>query len=524
MENRLARLPPKRLRQLVEQGFRALGQGDRQLAADCCRGALREKPDFARAHYLAALIALDSGDRGSAQQALETVATLNPKFAPAWAQLARLFITAGEFVKAEACLVNAANSETGNPAVQDLIGTVFRLAGNLAASQEWHEKAVNKDDEHVPFLINLANSHKFHGDQAAAEVLLRKGIALRPRHSQLHWLLSTTVNATSMEHVDEMRRLLASESHPRSVAYLQYAIGKECEDLQAWQQAGEAFVAGAEARRGTVAYDEAADIALFETAGELFTEEWLAKQETGPNDAGPIFVVGEPRTGTTLLDRIVGAHSAVTSAGELRHLAFAIRQVTGCSEPRQFSPELLRAAACADVEAIGEAYLQSTESLRDTPHIIDKLPGNYLYLPLILAALPGARILHMRRDPMDTCFAIYKQLFADAYLYSYDQEELARHYLRYDQLMRTWRERFPERFVDVQYEDLVQDTGDVVRGILDHLDLTWDDACINYFETRAAVTTASAAQVREPPHTRSIGRWKHYEEMLNPMLCILARQ
>ncbi len=476
---------------------------------------------MARAHYLAAVIALEGGDRNMAQQALETVVRLNDTHSAAWAQLARLFVTSGEFAKAEGCLLNAVNTEQENPAVQDMIGTVFRLAGNLEASRQWHQKAVAKDDQHVPFLINLANNHLYHGEQLAAERILRNCVDIQPDNPQVHWMLSGAHTAMSMQHVNEMRTLLESADHPRSIAYLEYAIGKECEDQQDWQSAGNAFERAAAARRKTVAYDEAAEIELFAAAEQLFTKEWLDKQQAGPDDAAPIFIVGEPRTGTTLLDRIIGAHSAVTSAGELRHLGFALRQVTGANEPRQFAASLLRSAASADLAAIGDAYLASISGLRDAPRITDKLPFNYLYLPLIAAALPGARILHMMRDPMDTCFAIYKQHFGDAYLYSYDQRELARHYVRYAQLMNIWRERLPGRFLDVSYEDLIRNTESVTRQVCEYLDLPWEENCLRYYDDTGTVTTASAAQVREAPHERSIGRWQHYAERLGPMQKIL---
>jgi Tfp pilus assembly protein PilF len=513
--------PSRQMQQVVEKGFAALGAGDRQSAADLCRTALAEQPDMARAHYLAALIALEGGDREMARQALETVVRLNDTHAAAWAQLARLFVTSGQFVKAEGCLLNAVNTQQGNPTVLDLIGTVFRLAGNLEASRQYHEQAVAKDNQHVPFLINLANSRLYHGETQAAEAILRKCIEIQPDNPQVHWLLSGAHTATSMQHVNEMRALLESKEHPRSVAYLEYAIGKECEDLEDWQTAGEAFERGAAARHETVAYDEAAEIELFATAEQLFTEDWLDKQQAGPDDSAPIFIVGEPRTGTTLLDRIIGAHSAVTSAGELRHFGFALRQVTGTHEQRQFTSGLLGAAAGADASAIGDAYLASISGLRDASRIIDKLPSNYLYLPLIAAALPGATVLHMMRDPMDTCFAIYKQLFADAYLYSYDQQELAHHYVRYTHLMNTWRERLPERFLDVRYEDLIRDTETVARQVCEYLELPWEDNCLRYYEDRSTVRTASSVQVREPPHDRSIGRWQHYAERLGPMQKIL---
>lgn len=515
--------PKGEIQRFVEQGFQALQSGDRQRAAEICKEALGRRPDMARAHYLAALIAIDSGKHTTAQKALRTTVELNDQHSPAWAQLARSFVMTGEFVKAESCLENAVNTQRGNPAVHDLIGAAFRLAGNLDAARHWHEKAVAGAPGHVPFLVNLANIRLYFGEQDEADELLSRCIEVAPDNAQVHWLLSRTSKAMNVWHIEAMQDLLAEQQDARSIAYLNYAIGKEAEDLEDWSLAFDAFESGAKARRETVAFDEQNDAAVFETAESLFTAEWLADSEPGLTDAAPIFIVGEPRSGTTLLDRMLGLHSRVNSAGELRHLGFAVRRITGLREPQQFTPELLQAAAVADPFRIGTAYFESTASLRgDAAHLIDKLPSNYLYVPLILAALPKARILHLRRDPMDACFAMYKQLFADAYLYSYEQGELARHYLRYEKLIHVWRQRFPDRVYDVAYEDLVTDSEATLRGVLEHIGLSWQERCLDFANSETPVTTASAAQVREKPHRRSIGRWRMYEERLQPMHAILS--
>jgi len=477
---------------------------------------------MARAHYLAALLAIDSGDHHAAQQALRRTVELNAGHAPGWAQLALSYVATGEFVKAEGCLENAVNTQQGNPAVLDRIGTAFRRAGNLDAARYWHEKSVAGAPEHVPFLVNLANIYLYFGKLADADELLNRCLLLEPENPQLHWLLSRTSTARNVWHIEAIQDLIPQQTESRARAYLNYAIGKEAEDLEDWSLAIDAYEAGAKARRETVAFDEQNDIDVFTTAAKVFTTEWLEEKDEGLVDAAPIFIVGEPRSGTTLLERMLGAHTAVNSAGELRHLGFAVRRIAGSNELRQFTPELLQMAANAEPFDIGTAYFDSTASLRgDAAHLIDKLPANYFYLPLILAALPKAKVLHLRRDPMDACFAMYKQLFADAYLYSYDQQELARHYVRYTNLMATWRERFPGRFLDVDYEDIVTETETTLRKVLEYVSLSWQEQCLDFASSRTPVMTASAAQVREQPHPRSIGRWKHYAGRLEPIRRVL---
>jgi len=510
--------PPAAAQRQLQAGFDAFRAGDLRRAADICKESLGAYPTMSRAHYLAAMIALASNDRASALRALETTVRLNKGNAAAWTRLAELYATGGALRRAEACLQNAASTQQGNAATLDHIGTVFRLVGNLQASLEWHRKACDASPEHVPFQVNLANAHLYLGDHEAARKILEAAVERDPGDARTHWLLSRAGKATSRQHIDTMIEMLGHEHAPQSVAYLQYAIGKEFEDLEDWRGAFTAWSAGAAARRELVAYDEAAEIELFETLEETYTAAWLDKRQSDCSDAGPVFIVGEPRTGTTLLDRMLDAHPAVASAGELRHFGIALRQATGSDELRQFSPDLMRQAATADATAIGEAYVDITSVLRlDAPHIIDKLPSNYLYLPLILAALPNARVIHMRRDPMDTCLAIFKQLFADAYLYSYDLGELARHYCRYQRLMAVWRERFGERFIEVDYEALVSEPEETLRPVLQFIGLSWNDDCLTYFSRDTAVTTASAYQVREAPHQRSVNHWKHFADELTPV-------
>jgi hypothetical protein len=320
-----------------------------------------------------------------------------------------------------------------------------------------------------------------------------------------------------------MRSLAARhENDARSRAFYLYAIGKEHEDLQQWDKAFEAFSQGAEARRSTVDYDEDAEIAMFDFLEQHYTSEWLDSLPEGNPDPSPIFVLGQPRTGTTLVERIISSHSQVHSSGELQQFGLAVRRLGNYRNPKRFSEELFVLAQQLDPQKLGNLYMQTTRKMRgDTPRFVDKLPQNYFFIPLIIKALPNAKIVHLVRDPMDACFSSFKQLFADAYLHSYEQGEMARHHARYRRLMKIWRERFPERIYDVSYEDTAGDLEPNARGLIDYLGLPWEDACLDFHRQDGAVSTASAVQVREPAHTRSIGRWRRYEQQLQPMVLAL---
>jgi hypothetical protein len=346
-----------------------------------------------------------------------------------------------------------------------------------------------------------------------------------PNHPQAHWLVSGLRKATDRRHIETLQALVTQTRNPRGLAFLYYAMGKELEDLEAWDDAFRAFESGAGERRKTLDFDESREVAMFQAFAETFTREWLESGPAGNEDPSPIFVVGQPRTGTTLIERIIVAHSQVHSAGELRQFGHCLRRLGDYREANAVSPKLAELGATIDPGKLGAAYLQTTAKLRgDTPRFVDKLPPNYLYIPLILKALPNSRIVHVRRSPMDACFASFKQLFADAYPHSYEQEEMARHHARYFKLMDTWRERFGDRFHDISYEDTAASLEPNARALIDFLGLPWEDACLHFHEQSGAVTTASSVQVRQPAHTRSVGRWHRYEQQLRPMREALERE
>ena len=508
------------IRDALREGFQLLQAGRPEAAGKMCRRILSAQPDVAEAHFLVGLVAVELHDRANAIRAFGSVTTLEPGHAAAWAQLAKLFNLAGMPVRCDAALENAIRHDDGNPFVQDVLGVVCGQLGDQPAALEWFAKAVAGAPGNPGFRVNLANSLMFLGRLDEAERELRTVLEPHPGNPNAHWLLAGLRKAGDRSHVDQMQKLLRHGRYPgRAAAYLHYAIGKELEDLADWEGAFAAFAAGAAARRATLEFDEAAEDEMYEMLGSTFTADWFARQGEGHDDPSPIFVIGQPRSGTTLVERIITAHSAVHSAGELRQFGNAYRRLIDYAGPQRYSAKLFDIRAeTLDCERLGAMYLGAVRHLRGTtPRFVDKLPSNYLYLPLILKALPNAKIVHLKRGPMDASFASFKQLFADAYPHSYEQAEMARHHVRYYRLMQAWHERFGAHFHEVDYEQIAADVEPHARVLIDFLGLPWEDACRDFHRQQAAVTTASAVQVREPAHTRSIGRWRRYEQQLEPM-------
>jgi len=515
------------VREILARGFRALSQGNLEEAATCCKMVLSKHPNLVQAHFLVGLIGLESNDRGTATAAFSSVTRIEPEHAAAWAHLAKLLAEGGQVNRADVALDNAVKFESGDiPEVHDVIGAVYSLLGEYGNADAWFSRAAVEQPDNPAFRINNANNLIYLGKNEPARQELEAALAIGPGSAQAHWLISGLDKATDKSHIESMQTLLARHQLPlRGQSFLYYGIGKEYEDLQQWSDAFAAFSAGAQARRKTMQYNEAREQETFATIKRVYTPEWLESRPEGCTNDSPIFIVGQPRTGTTLVERIITAHSAVHSAGELQQFGNCIRRMTNYDRHERFSPELFEDGTELDPAQLGNDYLLRSTKLRGTlPRFVDKLPYNYMFLPHILAALPRAKIIHLVRDPRDVCFSVFKQLFADAYPHSYNLEEMARHFVRYYRLMDVWRERFPGRFLDVQYEEVVTDLEGNARRMLDYLELPWEDACAQFHKQDAAVSTASAVQVRQPAHTRSVGRWRQYEEQLKPVLDILEAE
>lgn len=510
----------------LRNGFEALESGRIREAGECVRQLLTADPDFLDGHFLAGLIARQIKDRRTAIQAFSTVVRLDPGHPAAHAHLAQIFMMLGQPNLGLNALKWAVRHEAGNPEVQNLIGNVYFRLGEQSSALDWYAKAVAGQPGKPKYMVDHCNSLIFTGKQQQAEAEIQKVLELQPANPQAHWILSSVRKAKTGEHIAEMKKLANQAGlHPQAQAFLSYAMGKELEDLERWPEAFEAFSLGADARRSVVDYEEAAEADMFQALEDVYTSEWLERQPPGFDDPSPIFIVGQPRTGTTLVERVISSHSQVHSAGELRHFAISIRRLADYREPERYSADLLRRAANLDGAELGRLYFDASKIMRgDSPRFVDKMPLNFQYIPLILSALPRAKIIHLVRNPMDACFSSYKHLFADAYLHSYEQGEMARHHARYLRLMETWRRRFPGRFFDIAYEDIARELEPNARAIIEYLDLPWEDACLQFHKQDTAVATASAVQVREPVHTRSIGRWKKYPDQLQPLRDELLKQ
>ena len=517
----------------LKRGFDALNSGDVKDSISCAQLVLKYFPKLPQAHYLVGLCGLETSQWRMAGEAFKNTVSLDKTAVLAWAQLARVFLIQGQMRNADQALQQALKLGITEPTAMDTIGTVYSMLGDQYAALDWYDKAIDQNDSAM-VRLNRGKTYTFTGDFDLARVDLDYVINQHPAFGMPHWLLARLSKAKSDAHIHEMQKHATSiDDRNPSAPFFWYAIGKEHEDLEQWDKAFEAFERGAQAQHSQRPFDEKADIALFEALEKHYTTVWLARKtvddqqhnQQGNQTTAPIFIIGQPRTGSTLIERVITAHPLVHSAGELQQFRMAIRRLVNIPSTKPMTAEIIEKAVDIDTVQLGRIYMETSVPMQGdpaiTPYFVDKLPLNYLYVPLIIAALPNAKIIHINRSPMDSCFASFKQLFADAYLHSYDQTTMAEHYVRYHKLMDVWRQRFPNAFLDVNYEDVTSDLPNEAKRIIDFIGLDWDAAILDFYIGERAVTTASAAQVREKAHSKSVGRWKQYGDKLATMQKIL---
>ena len=420
----------------------------------------------------------------------------------------------------EACEAAAAARRAAppDPVMFDAIGSLFSQGNDQRQALEAYDRAVALAPEAPHFLFNRATVHRFLGQLIEAERDYDHVIELKPNDYEAYKNRSELrTQSPTANHIDELERVLESGiADWRGVVQIRYALAKEYEDLADYAKSFEHLKEGATKRRRHLRYDVGSDVATVDWIVEAFPS--ASGPVVGTRSAAPIFIVGLPRSGTTLVDRILGSHSAVHSAGELDDFARCVvggaRGDLRAAIPRR---ELVARSARLDFAALGAEYLNRVRQVVGSEErFTDKMPLNYLYCGLIHRALPLAKIVHLTRHPMAACYAMYKTLFKDAYPFSYDLDDIGRYYVSYRRLMDHWESALPGVIHCLSYEALVADQIAETRKLLEYCGLDWEDACVDFHRNTAPTTTASAVQVRQPMYRTSVSQWRHYQAQLEP--------
>jgi tetratricopeptide (TPR) repeat protein len=467
----------------------------------------------------------------------------NPEYR---AELGKQLLASSQFDRAVSQADAALALHPRSPAVLNTLGTLLSQLGEHDKALHCFRKAVDavqSDGSSQPdswlagLYFNIGASLQFSGRFDEAARAYEQAIALQPANFRAHWALSSLRKHTPLDnHLERLQALLDKVRHPRDQLHLGHAIAKELEDLGDYESSLKYLTWAKEAarqarRQGSddkISHDTEQDLALMDNIRRVFDHPAVGGAAENPALARPVFIVGMPRTGTTLVEQIIGAHSRVVAGGEMPYFPAAVRELSGTDAPLGLTTDSLELALGIDPRELGHRYMENARTrvgnVDEAQLFTDKLPLNFLFLGLIRRALPGARFICLRRDPMDTCLSNYRQMFAtnfQHYHYNLDLLDCGRYYLGFDALIAHWRSVMPDCLLEVQYETLVSDPERQVRNVLDFCELPWEAQCLDFHERPGSVATPSAVQVRQGIYTSSVERWRRYGDGVQPLFELL---
>ncbi len=466
-------------------------------------------------YYLLARIALAHHNYARSGELFAKARSLAPGDSLYLAGEAEYLVTVGRQTDALRLADEVAAGAIGEALTADTIGVVYSRTGFHEKAISFYERAVQLDPAPANFHYNLGAALQFAGRFEEAESAYMAAIQRQPdsyrAYSALVSLSRQTPDHNYLAKLEDLYE--KQQADPDKALHLGHAIAKTLEDLERYEQSFDWLVRAKRGKRAAIGYRPETDAELFTAAAATVDAPPAAAEAC--SDAAPIFIVGLPRTGTTLVDRILSSHPDVVSAGELNTFAGLVKARAGSETNLVLDAETLGNAVDADLAGIGRAYVEETRRLaRGADRFTDKMPLNFFYAWLIHRALPNARFVALRRDPMDSCLSNFRQLFATGfsfYNYSLDIDDTAAYYRHFDRLLAVWRRCLPPtRYLELHYEDIVHDQEAQTRKLLDFCGLSWSEACLRFHENTAPVATASSVQVRQPLYSGSIGRWKKY--------------
>ncbi len=498
--------------------------GELGKAENIYRDILRKDPTNVNATRLLGTIAGETGKHKLAARMLRNTVKLEPEFYGAWIDLVRALMELDELEECYDAIQRAIELRPELAQPRMLLGNLMNKSGRFAEAAEAFKLALEKQPDHGGSLAGLGHSLKTIGRQDEAIETYRNCIRAYPAFGEAYWALA---NLKTFRFSDDEIAIMEEKVENEALldetrVNFNYSLGKAYEDRGDFDRAFYRYDQGARLRRPHESYDPVQTETVHDQIVATFTPELLRENAgNGYPDDAPIFIVGLPRSGSTLIEQILASHSQVDGTHELPDLPKVIREINQQRPEGDVYPDALRhyGEALAD---LGKQYIESTQRYRaGKPYFTDKMPNNFASIGLIALILPDAKIVNARRHPLDSCMGSYKQLFYKGQSFTYDLVELGEYYLEYQRLMDHWHALLPGKVLDVHYEQMVADQENQTRRLLEHCGLSWEDRCLRFYETDRAVITASSEQVRQPIYAKSVHSWRRFEGHLGPLIEVL---
>ena len=507
---------------LLYKGVRHLHASRYRKAEDAFKKILIEDENNIDALRFMGILAFKSGNHDIAEAMLTKALKLDPTYSLVWANLAQVFSVTGQLDKAKKSFKNILNMEPKNGLIWAEYGTVLIKLANYREGRDAYLKALEFKPDSPRVHLSLGHVYKTMGEIDNSIDSYKNTILQNNLSGEAYWSLANLKTYSFSENeIIDMEKTLKGEMSDIERSQMHFALGKAYEVKKDFDKSFKNYYEGNKVKKGLIKYSSDDTTDNTKRILNFFNQENIHDlSRSSTKDQDPIFVLGMPRSGSTLVDQIISSHSKVDGTQELPNI-IKIAAELNTNEKNNY-PEVLKELDGAKLSGLGKIYIQETTWARDSaPFFIDKMPNNFIHIGLIKTILPNAKIIDTRRDPMDTCFSCFKQFFARGQLFTYSLEDLGNYYTDYIRAMNHWHNVYGKDIYTVHYDNVINKTEETIRELIDYCNLPFEKECLEFYKSSRPVKTPSAEQVRQPIYKSGLNYWKNYEKHLVPLKKII---